>query len=275
MNQFVPVLPDSAPFTSEQRAYLNGFFAGLFSRAPQPNLSAPAPEAKPLTPLTILFGSQTGNAETLSKRIAKEAGKRGFAPTIHDFAKYPISQLISEKAVLVITSTYGDGEPPDNAKAFCDFIKSDGVPKLAGMRFSLCALGDSNYPKFCAFGKSVDERLEKLGALRIHPRTDCDVDYEEAFIKWLHGALAVLAGADSNQLSVVSHQPDATARASEKLITDSLTTGYSKNNPFPGRLLTNRRLNAAGSGKDVRHFEVALGGSGLIYEVGDAPLPLN
>ena len=192
---FVPVLPDNAPFTPEQRAYLNGFLAGLFSRAPQPNLTGPAAESKPLTPLTILFGSQTGNAENLSKRIAKEAGKRGFAPTVQDLGKYATAQLVSESALLVVTSTYGDGEPPDNAKAFWEFINSDAAPKLAQTKFSLLALGDSNYPKFCAFGKGVDERLEKLGAMRVHPRTDCDVEYEEPFAKWMNGALSALAPA--------------------------------------------------------------------------------
>src|SRR5688572_10551916 len=139
---FIPVLPESAPFTAEQRAYLNGFFAGLFSRTAAGIASVPTSRAKPLEPLTILFGSQTGNCENLAKRIAKEAGKRGFAPTIHDLAKYPTAQLASEKSLLIITSTYGDGEPPDNAKSFWEFLSSAGAPKLEPMKFSLCALGD-------------------------------------------------------------------------------------------------------------------------------------
>src|SRR5439155_18596545 len=119
MNNFVPVLPESAPFTPEQRAYLNGFLAGLFSRAPASPISdlrSEIPETRPLEPLTILFGSQTGNAESLAKRVGKEAGKHGFTPTIHDLAKYPTVQLASERNLLVATSTYGDGERPDNAK---------------------------------------------------------------------------------------------------------------------------------------------------------------
>src|SRR5207245_5078419 len=101
---------------------------------------------------------------------AKEASRRGFAPTVHDLANYPTAQLASERHLLVVTSTYGDGEPPDNAKAFWDFLGSDVAPKLPQLRFSVCALGDSNYPQFCAFGKSVDERMPKLGALRDHDR---------------------------------------------------------------------------------------------------------
>jgi len=264
MNQqnFVPVLPDNAPFTPEQRAYLNGFLAGLFSRAPQPNLAAPAAESKPLTPLTILFGSQTGNAENLSKRIAKEAGKRGFAPTIQDLGKYPTGQLASESALLVVTSTYGDGEPPDSAKAFWEFLSSDAAPKLVQTKFSVLALGDTNYAKFCAFGKSVDERLEKLGATRVHSRTDCDVEYEEPFAKWMNGALSALAPAAA---------PAQPAAAPVVEVAPAKTTStYSKSHPFPAPLLANVKLNGEGSAKDTRHFAFSLEGSGLSYEAGDA-----
>lgn len=257
---FVPVLPDNAPFTAEQRAYLNGFLAGLFSRAPQPNLAAPAPESKPLTPLTILFGSQTGNAENLSKRIAKEAGKRGFAPTVQDLGKYATAQLASEQALLIVTSTFGDGEPPDSAKAFWEFLNSEAAPKLARTKFSVLALGDSNYPKFCAFGKSVDERLEKLGAQRGHPRTDCDVEYEEPFAKWMNGALGALAPAAA---------PAPAATVVEAAPAKAAST-YSKSHPFPAPLLANVRLNGEGSAKDTRHFAFSLEGSGLSYNAGDA-----
>jgi sulfite reductase (NADPH) flavoprotein alpha-component len=264
MNQqnFVPVLPDNAPFTPEQRAYLNGFLAGLFSRAPQPNFAASAAESKPLTPLTILFGSQTGNAENLSKRIAKEAGKRGFAPTIHDLGKYATTQLTSEQTLLVVTSTYGDGEPPDNAKAFWEFLSSDAASKLAQTKFSVLALGDTNYAKFCAFGKGVDERLEKLGATRVHPRTDCDVEYEEPFAKWMNGALSALAPA------AAPAQPAAAPVV--EVAPAKKTSTYSKSHPFPAPLLANVKLNGEGSAKDTRHFAFSLEGSGLSYEAGDA-----
>ena len=265
---FVPVLPDNAPFTPEQRAYLNGFLAGLFSRAPQPNLAGAASDSKPLTPLTILFGSQTGNAENVSKRIAKEAGKRGFAPTVQDLGKYATAQLASEQALLVVTSTYGDGEPPDNAKVFGDFLNGEAAPKLAATKFSVLALGDTNYPKFCAFGKAVDARLEQLGATRVHPRTDCDVEYEEAFAKWLDGALGALSAGESKKYLVISNQSEAAVESSAP--TQSLITNYSRSHPFPAPLLANVRLNGEGSAKDTRHFEFALDGSGLSYEAGDA-----
>jgi sulfite reductase (NADPH) flavoprotein alpha-component len=275
---FVPVLPDSAPFTAEQRAYLNGFFAGLFSRAPQPGTGNPAQESsqsRPLAPLAVLFGSQTGNAENLAKRIAREAGKRGFAPMIHELAKYPVAQLAAEKHALVVTSTYGDGDPPDNAKTFWEWLSAGAAPRLAETRFSVCALGDSNYPKFCAFGRAVDERLEQLGARRIHPRADCDVDYEGPFQKWLNGSLASLLEATSSVNppgnaaagALLVSAPDGRADAAAH---EAGPSACGKNNPFPARLLVNRRLSGPASAKDVRHFEIALQGSELGYEVGDA-----
>lgn len=259
---FVPVLPESAPFTPEQRAYLNGFLAGLFSHAPVPAAAAAASTVKPLTPLAVLFGSQTGTAEKLAKRIAKEAGQRGFAPTVHDLAKYPPSQLAAEPAVLLITSTYGDGEPPDNAKAFWEALRADAAPRLGQTRFSLCALGDSNYPRFCQFGRDVDARLEALGARRVLPRQDCDMELDQPFATWLGAALSALQDDGGTAApSSILHPPSASESAEE---------GWSKTNPYPARLKTNRRLSGAGSAKDVRHFEIALGDSGLAYEAGDA-----
>ena len=267
MNAFIPQLPESAPFTPEQRAYLNGYLAGLFSYVPAPNtVAAPGSSvSKPLQPLAILFGTQTGTAEKLAKRVSKEAGKHGFAPTVHDLAKYPFNQLASEQNVLVLTSTYGDGEPPDGAKSFWDALKADTAPKLATMRYSVLALGDTNYARFCQFGKDVDTRLESLGAKRIQPRTDCDVDYEEPFAKWLASTLPALAEADGSASAALAIVATSSADTD-----DEEESKWTKSNPFPAKLVTNRRLNGQGSGKDVRHFEIALEGSDLTYEVGDA-----
>ncbi|HAB16842.1 MAG TPA: sulfite reductase subunit alpha [Verrucomicrobiota bacterium] len=270
----VPVLPESAPFTAEQRAYLNGFLAGLFSCAPS-NVASSATAPPTLEPLTILWGSQTGTCEALAKRLAKEAGRQGFAPTIHDLAQFSVAQLATERNVLIVTSTYGDGEPPDNARAFWDLLVAPTAPPLTKLRFSLCALGDSNYPKFCGFGRELDLRLEQLGATRLHPRIDCDVEYDEAFLRWMNGAVAVAkAPADGSASSATNGTapalvPEMSATPSRPSEEKSVVP-YSKKNPFPARLLTNRRLNAPGSAKDVRHFEISFAASGLIYEVGDA-----
>ncbi len=261
----IPVLPENAPFTPEQRAYLNGFLAGLYSFTTVPGAGAiTSSAAKPLEPLTILFGSQTGTAEKLAKTVAKEAGKHGFAPTLHDLAKYPTAQLASERNLLIVTSTYGDGEPPDNAKGFWEFLSGGSAPKLEQTRFSVLSLGDSNYPKFCQFGKDVDTKLAALGAKSVSPRVDCDVDYEEPFSKWLTTAVPALAQAAGSASSSSSPSSSSSIEA------EPAEPKFSKKNPFPAKLVTNRTLNAPGSGKDVRHFEIDLTGSDLRYEAGDA-----
>jgi sulfite reductase (NADPH) flavoprotein alpha-component len=260
----VPCLPESAPFSSEQRAYLNGFFAGLFSREPLPaSVRENRGTSETLKTLTILFATQTGNSENLAKRLAREAGKRGFAPTVHELAQYPTRQLASESRLLVICSTYGDGEPPDNAKAFLEFISSSQAPELAQTRFSVCALGDSNYPKFCSFGKALDARFLALGATRIHARMDCDVDYEENFANWMTAALTALSEVDgTGPVSKTEIAPVETEKAA--------FSTFHRKNPFPAALVTNLRLNGPGSQKETRHFEFSLQGSGLTYEAGDA-----
>ena len=262
----IPFIPDNAPFSPEQRLWLNGYLAGFFSdatlaaRALSGLGAAPAAPAKPLV---LFFGSQTGTAEGLAKKASKEAEKRGFKPKLVDMAKYESVDLTREENVLVITSTYGDGEPPDNAQAFWNYLKADTAPTLAHLNFSVLALGDTNYAAFCEFGKICDERLEKLGAKRVHPRVDCDVDYDGPAKSWTEGVFAALAsiagGASAPALDAAASAEEAPA-----------DVGYSKKNPFPARLLANRLLNAEGSGKEVRHYEISLAGSGLSYEVGDA-----
>ena len=179
-----------------------------------------------------------------------------------------------ETRLLIVTSTWGDGDPPDNAVGFWNFLNSNAAPNLGHLNFSVLALGDRNYSSFCGAGRKFDEQLEKLGANRIHPRADCDVDYEAAANAWIEAALKSLleCGSSSSTTDVAGHSD-----TSLKLISDSLPshsdgspTNYNRQNPFPARLLANRRLNSNGSAKDTRHFEISLEGSGLKYEVGDA-----
>jgi sulfite reductase (NADPH) flavoprotein alpha-component len=288
----VPVIPDSAPFTAEQRAWLNGYLAGLFSRGQVNSVAATATSKAPaaqLTPLTILFGSQTGGAEALAKRAAKEAGKRGFAATILDMGQIDAAKLANEKNVLIITSTYGDGEPPDNAKALHAQLAAATV-SLPTIRYSVCSLGDTNYVQFCKCGKDFDEFLEKLGATRVSPRIDCDLDYETKFTSWLNDALTALSseagrgvGAAPINCEVGRVVPNApsdsevgrglrSAPAGNGVPAPPRDTapGYSRNNPFSALLLTSRNLNGEGSAKEVNHVEFALEQSGLAYEAGDA-----
>lgn len=255
----VPYIPDNAPFSAEQRAWLNGFFAGLFSRSGA--ASAPTAAAPALVPLTILFGSQTGTCESLAKRAAREAGKRSFAATVLDMASCDAAKLATEKNVLVIVSTYGDGEPPDSAKALHAQLAVGGA-KLADLRYSVCALGDTNYTHFCKCGVDFDTFLEKAGATRVAPRVDCDVEYEEHFAGWLTAALGAFG--------VASAAPALSPTATSADDSHGGDSRYSRSRPYASLLLTSRNLNGAGSAKQVHHVEFDLGDSGLAYEAGDA-----
>ncbi len=269
----IPFIPENAPFSPEQRLWLNGYLAGLFSdagagaRALAGLSAAPAALAAPAKPLAVLFGSQTGTAEGLAKKVSKEAEKRGFKPKLVDMAKYETVDLTKEENVLVITSTYGDGDPPDNAQAFWNYLQSDTAPALPQLNFSVLALGDTNYSAFCQFGKLCDERLEKLGAKRVHPRTDCDVDYEAPAKTWTDGVFTALS---SSPGAAPTASPAPASEVSAAPVAAEALQGWSRKNPFPARLLVNRKLTGEGSGKEVRHFEISLAGSGLSYEVGDA-----
>ncbi len=285
-DNLIPVLPESAPFTPEQRAYLNGFLAGLFSRTPAPAARQPSEATAPKPPLTILFGSQTGNAEALAKRVAKQAA--GYETAVFDMAAYPLARLPSEERLLVITSTYGDGEPPDNARALWQFLSATDAPPLPAVQFSVLSLGDSNYPKFCECGKQFDRRLEELGGRRVFERIDCDVEFEERFGRWLENVLPAFgapapAHNDSPRREAAAGSGPARRAPAVQTTRDAPTEtmlakpGHARKNPFPAPLVVNRLLNGPGSSKETRHFEFSLQGCGLSYQAGDAlgVLPSN
>lgn len=251
--KIVPLIPDNAPFSAEQRAWLNGFLAGVLNRG------APAPGAaltESKRSLLIAFGSQSGNAESLAKRLAREASGRGFAARAAGLDSLQPADFIKDQNVLLITSTWGEGDMPDNAVSFWDTINQNGSsPKLDGVKYSVLALGDKNYGEtFCLAGKKLDERLAELGATRITERVDCDVDFDDLAKKWSGAAFTALTGTSS--------ETTATAEPEE--------TGFTKKNPFQAKLVANVNLNARGSAKDTHHIALSLAGSGLSYEVGDA-----
>lgn len=255
----IPIVPDDAPFTPEQRAWLNEFFTKNFASLGQ---TAP-PAAGPAVPVTVLYASQTGNAEALGKKLLKELKKGNFLPALHDIAAYDRSNLAEEPNLLLITSTYGDGEPPDSAADFHQWLHSDDAPALNGVKFSVLALGDSSYPDYCQCGIEFDNRLAALGAERLHARVDCDVEYDVGFKTWSSALIAMLAPAGPTV---------ATATA-----LDQEEEGYSKTRPFPAPLLRSFNLNGIGSEKQTQHIEISLEGSDLSYEVGDAlgVMPVN
>ncbi|WP_269537863.1 sulfite reductase subunit alpha [Cerasicoccus fimbriatus] len=265
----VPFLPENAPFTAEQRAYLNGLLAGIFSGSPA-SLPMPAESAAPARPLTILFGSQTGNAETLAKQTAKKAKAQGFAAEVFDMEAYPTERLPNEQNLLIITSTYGEGDPPDNAEELHSFLLSDEAPKLEKVRYSVLGLGDSNYPDFNQCAKEFDSRLAELGAERLHNGVYCDVEFDDDFEEWLSGTLSKANEGEAPATNSAMQSLPAPTEAEE-------APGYSRKNPFAGKLLKNHVLNKEGSAKEIRHVEICLNGSGLEYEAGDAlgVVPVN
>ena len=253
-----PTIPENAPFTPEQKAWINGYLAGLYACTQGTARYLTQGEEALREPLHILFGSQTGTAEGLAHRLSKLAQKKGFGAQVKPLGEGATLDWNSVKNLLVITSTYGDGDMPDNAQACWEFLASDQAPMLSQVRFSVLALGDTNYSAFCLAGKKFDARLEELGARRVSPRVDCDVDYEKAALAWFEMAMA---GLGANTATVAGVKDD-----SEPVV----STGYTRINPFPAKLLTSCVLNGAGSSKETRHVEISLEGSGLNYEVGDA-----
>lgn len=244
-------IPDDAPFTPEQRVWLGEFLTKALGGG------AAAPPTGPSVPVTVLWGSQTGNAEGLAKKIVKQMKKGNFEPEIYDMADYDRGRLPKERNLLVITSTYGDGEPPDNAADLHGWLLSDAAPKLEDVSFSVLALGDTSYPDFCSCGVQFDERLEQLGGKRLFKRIDCDVDYDDGFKEWSTGVLELLA------------PEGAAVEQNGASILDQADEGHSKKNPFPSAILRNENLNKGGA-RETHHVELSLEGSGLEYEVGDA-----
>ena len=206
----IPALPENAPFSPEQRAWLNGFLAGVFydHGGPGSAASAGAAPVAPKLPLLVAFGSQTGSAQGLAKRFAKEAETRGFATRVKELNAVSLADLAAEARAVLITSTWGDGDAPDNAAAFWAGLSADTAPRLEGLSFAVLGLGDKNYADFCGAAKKFDDRLAHLGAKRIVPRAECDVDYEAAAKAWIESLWPAMAEVSGPQI-VTAKSADA------------------------------------------------------------------
>jgi sulfite reductase (NADPH) flavoprotein alpha-component len=265
MEAQVPFIPETAPFSPGQRAWLNGFLAGLFSQ------QSAKPEAAKVR-ANIYFGTETGNCEALAKQTAKLLQSRGFESEAINLSKISSGALTAETYALLIISTFGDGDPPESAKTFCNELQAPDHPRLPQLQYSVLALGDKNYERFCQCGKDIDNRLEALGGQRIYQRVDCDVDYEAAAEGWRNGVSTVLeaapkkpakSGAELLPRSAPPKPAPAKAATAEETV-------YDRKHPFLARLSTNRLLTGPGSAKETRHFEISLNGSNLSYTAGDA-----
>lgn len=267
LNQLLPKLNEN------QKYWLSGYLTG--TQAPgvtsiqnsgeaiqAGNVSATKGPASISKEVTILFGSQTGNAQSLAENAGKTLKEKGFDVTISSMSDFKPNSLKKVKNLLIVVSTHGEGEPPDNAIAFHEFLHGRRAPKLEDLRFSVLALGDTSYEFFCKTGIDFDQKLEALGGTRLFDRVDCDVDFEESASKWLKGIVEGLSNGDQ-----VAEASDDKTQAPQVEQTEIV---YSRTNPFHAEVLENLNLNGRGANKETRHLELSLEGSGITYEPGDA-----
>jgi len=247
----------------EQLAWAGGYLTGLISGGSSlSTVVTTASDGGGGADITILVGSQTGNSEALAEQTQQLAASRGLRTVIKKMGDYKIPQLKTEKNLLVIVSTYGEGDPPDNAKGIHEYLFSKRAPALKQAHFAVLGLGDSSYEFFCKTGIDFDRRLEELGATRIYHRVDCDVDFESTAEAWMDAVL--------NELATRVETKPQSAGLSLPSFTVSTSSTYSRKNPFPAVLLENIVLNGRGSIKETHHVELSLEDSGLSYEPGDA-----
>ncbi len=211
--------------------------------------------------VTVLFGSQTGNSNGLAKKLTKKLEEQGFQVALSSMSDFKPNNLKKVQNLLILVSTHGEGEPPDNAVSFYEFLHSKRAPQLEDLRFSVLALGDTSYELYCQTGKDFDKRLEELGGKRLTPRVDCDVDFDEPAAEWMNHVL--------RSLSEASAVP-AIASGAVSAVESGTESEYSRTNPFQAEVLENLNLNGRGSDRETRHIEISLEGSNLQYEPGDS-----
>lgn len=265
LNRLLPTLTDS------QRSWLGGYIAAIQGTAAAPAVAAPQASTAATIPVpvvsapkevTVLYGSQTGNGHGISKKLSKKLEEVGLQVTMSSMSDFKPNNLKKLQNLLIIVSTHGEGEPPDNAIPFYEFLHSKRAPQLESLQYSVLALGDTSYEFFCQTGKDFDKRLEELGGKRLAPRVDCDVDFDESAAEWVNQVLQSLnePGAGSSVVESVS----AVA------LSDSTESEFSRSYPFQAEVLENLNLNGKGSDRETRHIEISLEGSNLQYEPGDS-----
>jgi sulfite reductase (NADPH) flavoprotein alpha-component len=271
------MLPETAPFpaeqivalngiisgsSAEQRTWLSGFLAGYqAATVPPPAAAAALPDRR--APLTILFATESGNAEALADTARKAAGKLGFAARVLDMADATPAQVAGAENLLVIASTWGEGDPPQRAIDFHAALMADKAPRLDGVRYAVLALGDRAYARFCETGRRFDERFAALGATRVADRIECDVDYEAPATGWIDTTLGMLqAELGEPEAGAVIHVDFARPAAG--------ASAWNRTRPFEAEITERVQLSGSRSTSDTWHVELSLEGAGIAYEPGDS-----
>lgn len=247
-----------------QQAWVSGYLAAnANSAALGGGVATTAAEASQNAVLTILYGSQTGNAKSVAAQLHEQAQSRGVNAKLVSMADYKPTALKKEKFLTIVVSTYGEGEPPEDAETLHEFLTTKKAPKLDGAKIAVLGLGDSSYEFYCQTAKDFEQRLSALGAEVIYQRADLDVDYEDHAPQWVSGALDAF-------------EPELKALQGEQNVVTMPTAGapvasqYTKQNPFTAELLTVQKITGRDSTKDVRHIEISLEDSGIQYTPGDS-----
>lgn len=249
-----PNIPQNAPYSDQQKAWLGGFFAGMHSHMLQ---SANYINQSDARTINIIYGTQTGNSESVANDTAAVAKTHGLLANVKSMDELELDALVKMEYLLIITSTYGEGEMPDNAQLLWDAISADSAPKMEQTKYSVLALGDTSYDLYCQAGIDWDNRLSELGANRLYDRIDCDVDFDELAESWISSVIPMMA-------------EGAAVTLTENETEENSKPKYNRKNPFVTKMYSNRLLTAEKSSKETRHFEFSLEGSGLTYEAGDA-----
>jgi len=261
--------------------WLSGYAAGLargelarseLARSGLATAAAPAIDAPEMPRISVLYGSQTGNARRSAEQLARALESQGFALRLLATGDYPTRELKDERLLLVVISTQGEGEPPEDAFGFFEFLLGRRAPRLPELKFAVLGLGDSSYPKFCETARQLDARLAELGGQRLQPLAEADVDIEAVAKPWAARAVADLQ-ALAAALTPAGRSAERAASPAERLasvIPLRPPALHSREQPFAAELIEQVRLTGPGGAKDVRHLEFSLAGSGLQYAPGDA-----
>ena len=248
-------------FTPTQLAWVSGYFWGVLNQQSGAAVAVPA-QAAEVPSITLISASQTGNARRVAEALRDDLLAAKLNVKLVNAGDYKFKQIAAEKLLVVVTSTQGEGEPPEEAVALHKFLFSKKAPKLDGTAFAVFGLGDTSYEFFCQSGKDFDSKLAELGAERLLDRVDADVEYQTAAAEWRARVVEVLKA----RAPVAAPAQLATSGA----VNDIQTSPYTTEAPLSATWAVNQNITGRDSEKDVRHIEIDLGDSGLRYQPGDA-----